>query len=168
MAGEGRDLNRAPVRPNFAERLNPARRPVVLGTLVILVAALTLFAACGGGSEDASGPRLALAGDSFDLGEVKAGGSVERMIDFRNEGTQPLEVTIADVRSATKLGCECWVDEFEVRPEVVEPGASGQLVFKLKSPEGMQEMEDTLLADLKVNDPEEPLVTISLRFRMTP
>jgi hypothetical protein len=55
-----------------------------------------------------------------------------------------------------------------VRPEVVEPGATGQLVFKLKSPEGMQEMEDTLLADLKVNDPERPLVTISLRFRMAP
>ena len=58
--------------------------------------------------------------------------------------------------------------EFEVRPEVVEPGATGQLVFNLKSPEGMREMEDTLLADLKVNDPERPLVTISLRFRMAP
>ena len=162
-----------PVIPSFVERLAlfkviRARPPLSIVASVLLVAALGLFVACGGGSEDASGPRLALAGDSFDLGVAKAGGSVERTIDFRNEGTQPLEVTIADVRSATKLGCECWVDEFEVRPEIVEPGATGQLVFKLKSPEGMREMEDTLLADLKVNDPERPLVTISLRFRMAP
>src|SRR3970040_254232 len=53
-----------------------------------------------------AGPRLALDGDSFDLGVVKAGASIQRTIDSGNEGTQPLEVTIADVRSATKLGCE--------------------------------------------------------------
>ena len=156
MAGEGRDLSFTSLR----------RFRIALVMAVLVAAAIGLFVACGGGG--ASGPRLALASDSFDLGEVKAGGSVERTIEFRNEGTRPLEVTIADVRSGTKLGCECWVDEFEVRPEVVEPGASGQLVFKLKSPEGMQEMEDTLLADLRVNDPERPLVTISLRFRMAP
>ena len=137
-------------------------------TVVALVAALGLFVACGGGSENASGPRLALAGDSFDLGVVKAGGSVERTIDFRNEGTQPLEVSITKVRSASKLGCQCWLEEFEVRPEVVSPGATGQLVFTFKPPDGMQEMEDTILADLEVNDPAHPAVTISLRFRMTP
>ena len=158
MAGEGRDLTGPP-----CVRLSGG-----FAASVLLAAAIALFVACGGGGETASGPRLALDGDSFDLGVVKAGGSIQRTIDFRNEGTEPLEVTIADVRSATKLGCECWVDEFEVRPEIVEPGASGQLVFKLKSPEGMQEMEDTLLADLKVNDPERPLLTISLRFRMAP
>jgi len=158
MAGEGRDLTGPP-----CVRLSGG-----FAASVLLAAAIALFVACGGGGETASGPRLALDGDSFDLGVVKAGASIQRTIDFGNQGTQPLEVTIADVRSATKLGCECWVDEFEVRPEIVEPGASGQLVFKLKSPEGMQEMEDTLLADLKVNDPEEPLLTISLRFRMAP
>ena len=162
-----------PVIPNFVERLAllsgiRERPPLSITAVVALVAALGLFVACGGGSQDAAGPRLALAGDSFDLGEVRADRSTERTIDFRNEGTQPLEVTITDVRSATKLGCECWVDEFEVRPEIVEPGATGQLVFRLKSPEGMQAMEDTLLADIKVNEPERPLVTISLRFRMTP
>ena len=158
MAGEGRDLSLTSLR----------RFRIALVMAVVVAAAIALFVACGGGGETASGPRLALDGDSFDLGVVKAGASIQRTIDFGNEGTQPLEVTIADVRSATKLGCECWVDEFEVRPEIVEPGASGQLVFKLKSPEGMQEMEDTLLADLKVNDPERPLLTISLTFRMAP
>jgi len=158
MAGEGGGLTPPAAR----------RRRGAAAASVLLAAAIGLFVACGGGGEKASGPRLALDGDSFDLGVVKAGGSVERAIDFRNEGTEPLAVTIADVRSATKLGCECWVDEFEVRPEVVGPGATGQLVFKLKSPEGMREMDDALLADLKVNDRERPLVTISLRFRMAP
>ena len=158
MAGPGGDVRGSPF----------ARFPTASVISVVLAAAIGLYAACGGGGETAGGPRLALDGDSFNLGDVKAGASIERTVEIRNEGTQPLAVTIADVRSATKLGCECWVDDFEVRPEVVEPGGSGQLVFRLKSPEGMQEMDDTVLADLNVNDPERPLVTISLRFRMTP
>lgn len=136
--------------------------------ITLLALAAGLFAACADGNGSGGAPRLVLAGDSFDLGVVKAGASVERSVDFRNDGTQPLAVSIAKIRSATELGCECWVSKYEVRPPVVESGATGQLVFKLKAPEGMREMEDTMLADLRANDPERSSVTISLKFRMTP
>jgi len=65
-----------PVIPNFVERLALFKvlraRPPLNIAVVVLVAALGLFVACRGGSEDVTGPRLALAGDSFDLGEERS------------------------------------------------------------------------------------------------
>lgn len=142
-------------------------RRVVLAALAAAALALALVAgACGG--DDAPAPRLVLGGGTFDLGVIKIGQPAERAIDFRNGGTEPLEVSIVKVRPAPDAECGCGVDRYEVRPGTVEAGAAGQLVFHLKAPEGMADMQDKMLAELESNDPGNASLTISLVFRMAP
>lgn len=113
-----------------------------------------------------SGPRLEITGRAFDLGDVPPSEIVERTISFRNSGVKPLSVTIVKVRPAPNGECGCGVEGFEVRPETVGPGEAGELVFYLKVPDGMAAMEDKMLAEIQTNDPERPLLKISLVFRM--
>lgn len=111
-------------------------------------------------------PRIALNGKSFDLGEVPADRIVERTVEFRNSGEEPLSVSIVKVRPAPDAACGCGVEDFEVRPESIGPQEAGQLVFMLKVPTGMPDMEDKMVAELKTNDPTRPTLTISIVFRM--
>lgn len=127
-----------------------------------------LAAACGGGGADSAGPRLLLDGGSFDLGTVKIGELTERSIDFRNGGTEPLEVSIVKVRPAPNADCGCGVEGYEVQPASVAPGASGRLVFRLKAPDGMSGMQDEMLAELASNDPRARSLTITFKFQMLP
>ena len=133
-----------------------------LGLVVLVVAAA---GACGG-HEAPPGARLAIDGDSFDLGRVTTGESVRRSIEFRNTGVAPLEVSIVKVRPAPNAECGCGVESFEVEPAAVLPGDSGEMVFQLKVPEGMEGMTDTMLAQLESNDPTKPKLTITLIFEM--
>ena len=111
-------------------------------------------------------PRLALNGTSFDLGEVPADRIVERTVEFQNSGQEPLTVSVVKVRAAPDAACGCGVEGFEVRPETVAPGGAGLLVFQLKVPEGMPDMEDKMVAELQTNDPAQPTLKISIIFRM--
>ena len=116
--------------------------------------------------EAPSGPRLEMEGRSFDLGDVPATEVVERTIPFRNTGIDPLEVSIVKVRPAPDGDCGCGVEGFEVRPALVAPGDDGELVFLLKVPEGMPNMEDKMVAELATNDPARASFKISIVFRM--
>lgn len=151
-----------------------ARRECARGARVVmlalaLMAALALAAACGGGGDEPpSGPRLALASDTFDLGVVKIGEPTERAIEFRNEGSEPLMVSIVKVRPAPNADCGCGVEEYRVEPQTVPPGGSGRLVFLLKAPEGMSGMQDEMLAELASNDPAAPTTIVAFKFQMLP
>ena len=135
--------------------------------VAVLVAVAAISASCiSHGDSVSSGPGLALDGDSFDLGDVPADQTVERTISFANDGQEPLEVSIVKVRAAPDAACGCGVEGFEVRPGTVAPGGGGELVFKLRVPEGMANMQDTMLAELQTNDPNQPQLTIRLSFRM--
>ena len=135
----------------------------------LLLVALGMFlAACGRGAV-ATGPRLALTGDEFDLGTIGWDQSVERTVSFRNDGQEPLTVTIAKVRPAPDAACGCGVEGSEVRPATVPPGGTGELVFTLRAPESMRPMgfmRDKMLVELESNDPAEPARTITLLFDM--
>src|SRR3972149_560376 len=121
------------------------RRQSSVGALFLgLVALVAAGAAACGGDQAPPGARLAIDGDSFDLGRVTIGESVRRSIEFRNTGVAPLEVSIVKV----------------------PPGDSGEMVFQLKVPEGMEGMTDTMLAQLESNDPTKPKLTITLIFEM--
>jgi len=111
-------------------------------------------------------PRLALNGTSFDLGDVPADRIVERTVDFQNSGQEPLTVSVVKVRPAPDAACGCGVEGFQVRPETVAPGGAGQIVFQLKVPEGMPDMEDIMVAELQTNDPAKPAFKIDIVFRM--
>jgi len=113
----------------------------------------------------AAGPRLEI-GDSFDLGDVPSTGVVERSVVFRNTGVEPLRVSIVKVRPAPDGTCGCGVEAFSVRPDTLQPGESGELVFMLRVPEGMPGMEDRMVAELETNDPARPTVKLTLVFRM--
>jgi hypothetical protein len=134
---------------------------------IAFVAAAGLFAACGGGGPSTA-PGLALDAAAFDLGEVPVDQTVERTVSFANDGQEPLKVSIVKVRPAPNAACGCGVEGSEVRPEVVDPGQRGELVFKLRAPEGMPNMQDIMLAELASNDPDQPSLTISLVFQMAP
>ena len=131
-----------------------------------LLAVTGLLAAACGGQQAPPGARLAIDGDSFDLGSIETGQSVRRSIEFRNTGVAPLEVSIVKVRPAPNAECGCGVESFEVAPAAVEPGDRGEMVFQLKAPEGMEGMTDTMLAQLESNDPTKPKLTIALIFEM--
>ena len=131
-----------------------------------LVLVLVLVAAACGGDKAPPGARLAIDGDSFDLGSIETGQSVRRSIEFRNTGVAPLEVSIVKVRPAPDAECGCGGESFEVAPAAVPPGDSGEMVFQLKAPEGMEGMTDTMLAQLESNDPTKPKLTITLIFEM--
>lgn len=149
------------------------RRLLILAAALIAVIALWTVGVVFDSSshdEDNASPaaaKLALDGDSFNLGEVPATRTVERTVTFRNSGSAPLNVSIAKVRPAPDAACGCGVERFEVRPEVVPPGGSGELLFKLKVPEGMESMTDKMLAELQSNDPDRPNLTITLIFEMS-
>ncbi len=134
---------------------------------IAFVAAAGLFAACSGGGPSTA-PGLALDAAAFDLGEVPVDQTVERTVAFANDGQEPLKVSIVKVRPAPNAACGCGVEGSEVRPEVVDPGQRGELVFKLRAPEGMPNMQDIMLAELASNDPDQPSLTISLVFQMAP
>jgi hypothetical protein len=74
--------------------LGVALSAIVLATLVALAAA------CGGESEPPSGPRLVMDGDSFNVGVIRIGETVERTVEFSNEGQEPLTVSIVQIRPA--------------------------------------------------------------------
>lgn len=111
-------------------------------------------------------PRLSLDGQEFDLGDVPADRIVERTVEFQNSGQEPLTVSVVKVRADPDAACGCGVEGFEVRPETVAPGGAGLLVFQLKVPEGMPDMEDKMVAELQTNDPAQPTLKISIIFRM--
>lgn len=134
----------------------------------LLPAVLALAAACGGGGGPADGPRLALDGDAFEVGDIKVGQVVQRSIEFRNEGDAPLKVSIVKVRPAPDADCGCGVEGFQARPGTLEPGGRGELVFKLRAPEGMERMQDKMLVELESNDPTKPSLTFTLIFNMSP
>jgi len=48
----------------------------------------------------------------------------------------------------------------------VAPGEKGNLVFTLKGPEGAKGMKDTMLVDLKTNDPDRPQRTITIKYKI--
>ena len=149
------------------------RRPGRLAAglaLVLATAFVLVLAACGGTGEPASGPRLAFDGDEFDLGLIRWDESVERTVPFRNDGVEPLAVSIVKVRAALDAACGCGVEGSEVRPAEVAPGGTGELVFTLRAPESMRdamvEMRDKMLVELESNDPARPQRTITVIFTM--
>ena len=146
----------------------PWRTKSWTGALVpgLVFGLLVLIAAACGGDEAPAGARLAIDGNAFDLGSIETGQSVRRSIGFRNTGVAPLEVSIVKVRPAPNAECGCGVESFKVEPAAVPPGDSGEMVFELKSPEGMEGMTDTMLAQLESNDPTKPSLTIELTFEM--
>jgi len=145
--------------------MTSARRRVLAALIAAMALAVALAAACGDGGP-AGGPRLSLDGDSFDLGEIAIGETVERSVDFVNGGDAPLEVSIVKVRPAPDAACGCGVEGFRVEPASVPAGGSGRLLFDLKVPEGMESMTDKMLAQLESNDPAKPDLTITLIFEM--
>ena len=149
----------------MSRRRNSLIAALSLG-LVALVAAAA--AACGGGGGPSGGPRLALDGDTFKLGDIGVAQTVQRSIEFRNEGDAPLTVSIVKVRPAPDADCGCGVEGFQARPGTLEPGGSGELVFKLRAPEGMERMQDKMLVELESNDPTKPSLTFTLIFNMSP
>ena len=147
--------------------MNWRRKSSMVALFLGLVVALTAAAATACGGDPAPpGARLAIDGDSFDLGSIRTGQSVRRSIEFRNTGVAPLEVSIVKVRPAPDAECGCGVESFEVAPAAVPPGDSGEMVFQLKAPEGMEGMTDTMLAQLESNDPTKPKLTITLILEM--
>ena len=156
-----RDIQTPVATPALSKRLF-----LLAATLLPAVAALV--AACGGGGGPAGGPRLALDGDAFEVGDIKVGQVVQRSIEFRNEGDAPLKVSIVKVRPAPDADCGCGVEGFQARPGTLEPGGRGELVFKLRAPEGMEKMQDKMLVELESNDPRKPSLTFTLIFNMSP
>ena len=75
------------------------RRRIAL-SVIVLAALLALAAACGGGTEPPSGPRLVMDGESFNVGVITIGEEVERTIEFSNGGQEPLTVSILKIRPA--------------------------------------------------------------------
>ncbi len=135
---------------------------------IAFVAVVSLLSACCGGGEPSTAPGLSLNAAAFDLGAVPPDQTVERTVPFTNDGQEPLKVSIVKVRPAPNAACGCGVEGSEVRPEVVAPGQRGELVFRLRAPEGMPNMQDIMLAELASNDPDQPSLTISLVFQMAP
>ena len=139
------------------------------GTLAVFVAmsviGLVFFGQIAP-EEDGTGARLGLESDTFDLGDVPADRTVERAIPFSNPGTAPLEVAVVKVRPAPDAACGCGVEGYEVRPATVPAGGTGELVFKLRVPEDMPDMEDVMIAELRTNDPTNLNPKIRLVFRM--
>lgn len=133
---------------------------------LILVALAVLAVACGGDGEPRDGARLALDGESFDLGLIGLDKTVERTVEFRNEGNESLTVSIVKIRPSPNADCGCGVEGSDVRPEAIEPGASGQLVFRLFTPPGMEGYRDEMLVDLVSNDPSSSERTITIIFEM--
>ncbi len=142
------------------------RTTALLLTTIALAGLGALAVACGGGEGEPTGSRLAMDGDSFDVGIIPIGETVERTVKFRNEGQEPLTVSIVKVRPAPDADCGCGVEGFEVRPESVLPGGTGELVFALRGPEGMENLVDRMLVDLESNDSSDPQRTITLIFTM--
>src|SRR3990170_3415739 len=139
------------------------RAALVAGLMLGLLVALA--AACSDGSQ-APGPRLSLDGDSFDLGEIRAGEAVQRLVEFRNEGDAPLTGAIVKVRPAPETACGCGVEAFSVDQPRVAPGEKGNLVFSPKVPDGTRAMKDVMLVELQTNDPDKSQHTITIKFRV--
>jgi len=142
-----------------------ARPRAALAAGLILGLLVALAAACGGGGQ-APGPHLSLDGDSFDLGEIRAGEAVQRLVEFRNEGDAPLTVAIVKVRPAPETACGCGVEAFSVDEPQVAPGEKGNLVFSLEVPDGTRAMKDVMLVELQTNDPGKSQHTITIKFRV--
>ncbi len=149
-------------------RGTPGIRTTTLLLGIALAALVALAAACSGDGGEPTGSRLVMDGDSFDVGTITIGETVERTIEFRNEGQEPLTVSIVRVRPAPDADCGCGVEGFEVRPESVPPGGTGELVFTLKAPEGMENSVDKMSVELESNDSSNPQRTITLIFSMAP
>ncbi len=149
-------------KAHLPDRLRP-----LLAAALTLALLLALAAACGGSSEP-TGPRLLIDGDSFDVGTITIGETVERTVEFRNGGQEPLAVSIVKVRPAPDADCGCGVEGFEVRPATVPPGGTGELVFTLTAPEGMENTQDEMRVELESNDSSNPERTITLLFNMEP
>lgn len=76
--------------------------------------------------DPATAPILVLEKDTYDLGQVQAGKTVERKITFKNQGKGPLLIKEA------KASCGCTVPEFSKEPVAV--GQEGTLLIKFTAP----------------------------------
>ena len=145
----------------------------VLGAIIALSVVGLVFFSHTGPTEPpplgtaAAGARLELLEGTIDLGDVPADRTVERVVSFTNTGNEPLEVEVVKVRPAPDAACGCGVEGYEVRPGVVPAGGTGELVFELRVPDNMPDMEDVMVAELRTNDPDNLNPKIRLVFRMT-
>src|SRR3990170_3084255 len=142
-----------------------------VAAFAIVVVGLVFFSThgdepAGAAVSNVPAPRLSLDGQEFDLGDVPADRIVERTVEFQNSGQEPLTVSVVKVRPAPDAACGCGVEGFQVRPATVAPGGAGQIVFQLKVPEGMPDMEDIMVAELQTNDPAKQNFKIDITFRM--
>jgi hypothetical protein len=138
----------------------------VIGLSVVGLVFFSHTASDETGAGPSAGAVLGLDGDTFDLGDVPADQTVERVVAFSNPGGAPLDVAVVKVRPAPDAACGCGVEGYEVRPGAVPAGGVGELVFKLRVPANMPDMEDVMIAELRTNDPANPNPKIRLVFRM--
>ncbi len=135
-----------------------------------LLAALALGAlACGEAKPQliaGPGPRLVMQEETIDLGSIPEGQKTEARVPFRNGGDAPLRVEITALRPAPTAVCACSIQSFAVEPTEVPPGGSGEIVFVINPPEGMQGLNEDTLVDLRTNDPEKQQYTFTLKIRV--
>lgn len=72
-------------------------------------------------------PLLVLEQETYDSGDVKAGETVKKIINFKNEGKGPLIIKKA------QASCGCTVPEYDQEPVAV--GGEGKLTVKYTAPE---------------------------------
>lgn len=91
--------------------------------------------------DSANAPVLVLSQEVYDLGDVKAGETVEKKITFKNEGKSPLIIKQA------KSSCGCTIPEFSDKP--IGVGEEGELLVKYSVPSvnGQQTKTVTLLTN---------------------
>ncbi|MDO5509660.1 MAG: DUF1573 domain-containing protein [Weeksellaceae bacterium] len=76
--------------------------------------------------DPATAPVMTFETDIFDLGDVQAGSTTDKTIEFTNTGQSPLLITNA------KASCGCTVPKYSDQP--IAPGETGTLDVKFTAP----------------------------------
>lgn len=106
---------------------------------------------------EAAGPKLVVAEDKKDVGQVAKGEPIKHVFVLRNAGTSDLHIT--DV----KPSCGCTVPEFD---KVIKPGAEGRVTLTVDTKNFSGPISKTAL--LITDDPAVPQKTLFLSAVVKP
>ncbi len=127
----------------------------------LLLIALLLLAACGGGTATGA-PRIALETSALELGEMPNGEIAEREVVVRNDGDAPLVVESV----TTSCGCTTAA----VEPSTIAPGERGVLRIAFDSGAHGPDLRGPLMREVTLvsNDPAQPEATVEVTATILP
>lgn len=140
-----------------------------LAVVIMIVLGLVLFTRDDGIPDDfvpevIGAPRVAVAQDTFDYGDVKNGTTVETVFEVQNVGDENLSIMQTPQVEVVQ---GCCPPKAEIDSMSLRPGQQTEIKLRFMMHDGMDGQHEFRIS-LRTNDPLEPIKTLTVLSNWVP